>query len=78
MSVIDSMSLSDQIAEVKREIGMRRRVYPRMIDSEKMTKAEAETRMLAMVAVLQTLEGIRGGSPLPHYPTVDSETTLGA
>jgi hypothetical protein len=56
MSVIDRVSLSDQIAEVKREIDMRKRVYIRLIDSGKITAAEAEQRTLAMAAVLKTLE----------------------
>jgi hypothetical protein len=77
MSVIDNVPLADQIAEVKREITQRGRVYIRMIDQNKLTKEEAQRRMLAMAAVLQTLERIRGGPPLPHHPTVDSETTLG-
>ena len=59
MSVLDRVSLSDQIAEVKREIEQRKMVYARQIDKEKMTKAEAERRMLAMCGVLQTLEGVR-------------------
>jgi hypothetical protein len=59
MSVIDRVPLTDQIAEVKREIDQRKRVYTRMIDNEKMTKTEGERRMLTMVAVLQTLEELR-------------------
>jgi hypothetical protein len=59
MSVIDHVSLADQIAEVHREIEMRKRVYPGMIDRTKMTPHEAEVRTLNMVAVLQTLERVR-------------------
>ena len=59
MSVVDRVSLADQIAEVKREIDMRRRVYIRLIDQKKMTAAEGARRTLAMAAVLVTLEGIR-------------------
>jgi hypothetical protein len=86
MSVIDQVSLADQIAEVKREIEQRKRVYIRMIDQEKMTKEEAERRSLTMVAVLQTLEGIRdlrdqinsGRLSVAAYPTVDSESANAA
>jgi hypothetical protein len=60
VSVIDRVSLWDQIAEVKREIDQRKRVYVRMIAQEKMTKAEAERRMTVMCAVLATLERLRG------------------
>jgi hypothetical protein len=60
MSVIDRVPLADQIAEVRREIEMRRRTYIRMVDQAKMTKAEAERRTLNMCAVLQTLETAGG------------------
>lgn len=59
MSVIDDVSLQDQIAEVHREIEQRKRVYARMIDQAKMTPVEAERRMTAMCAVLATLESVR-------------------
>jgi hypothetical protein len=59
MSVIDRVSLGDQIAEVKREIEMRRRTYIRMVDQAKMTTAEAERRTTNMCGVLQTLEEVR-------------------
>ena len=61
MSVIDRVSLSDQIAEVQREVAMRKRVYIRLIDQGKMTAAEAEMRTTNMAAVLNTLEQIRNG-----------------
>jgi hypothetical protein len=60
MSVIDRVSLQDQIAEVQREIDMRKRVYVRLVDSGKMSPYEAEVRTLNMAAVLQTLENVRG------------------
>ena len=47
--------LADQIACVKREIGFRRRVYARRVDSGSMTKAQAEREIAAMEAVLATL-----------------------
>lgn len=59
MSAIDKVSLSDQIAEVQREVDMRKRVYIRLIDQGKMTVLEAEQRTINMAAVLQTLEGVR-------------------
>jgi uncharacterized protein YcbX len=63
MSVIDEVSLADQIAEVKREIDMRRRVYSNLVAKGKMTVIEAEKRTVTMAAVLQTLEVVhaRGG-----------------
>ena len=59
MSIIDRVSLGAQIAEVHREIEQRKHVYVRLIDKGKMTSTEAERRMTAMAAVLQTLEEVR-------------------
>jgi hypothetical protein len=59
MGVIAVATLPDQIAEVRREIDMRRRTYIRMIDNGRMTPEEAETRTANMVAVLHTLEMVR-------------------
>lgn len=51
-----SVPLTEQIACVKREIGLRERVYPRWVSSERMTQAKADTELRAMKAVLHTLE----------------------
>ena len=60
LHIITRVSLSDQIAEVERELRMRKQTYFKMIDAGKMTAAEAEMRTVNMAAVLQTLEGVRG------------------
>lgn len=52
------MTLADQIAAVKREIAMRRNVYPRRVAEGRMTQAKADHEVAAMLAVLATLEGI--------------------
>lgn len=49
------VSLADQIASVEREIAMRERVYPRWVQSERMTQRQADRELLAMRAVLATL-----------------------
>jgi hypothetical protein len=59
MSVLDRVSLADQITEVHREIEQRKRVYARLIDNGKMTPDEAERRMVTMAAVMRTLEEVR-------------------
>jgi len=59
MSVTHMATLPDQIAEVRREIEMRRRTYLRMIDQGRMTKDDATTKTSVMVAVLHTLERAR-------------------
>lgn len=53
------VSLQDQIAEVKREIEMRKRVYIRLVDQGKLTREDAERKTVVMVAVLDTLEAVR-------------------
>ena len=50
-----TVSLEDQIRCVKREIGMRKRVYPRWVESKKMTEAKAAEEIASMEAVLETL-----------------------
>lgn len=56
--VLDRVSMADMVAEVHREVEMRKRVYIRMIDQGKMSPSEAEKRTLRMAAVLRLLEGI--------------------
>jgi hypothetical protein len=53
------MPIDEQIACVKREIEMRRRVYPRWVQEGKMKQAKADAEIEAMEAVLATLRGIR-------------------
>jgi hypothetical protein len=49
-------TLAEQIGEVKRELGMRRRVYPRYVAEGKADPRQAEQRIAAMAATLATLE----------------------
>lgn len=51
-------SLKAQIAEVPREIAMRKKVYPNLVTSRKMSQGEAEEHMLLMDNVLATLQFI--------------------
>lgn len=53
MSDID---IDAQIACVKREINMRKNVYPRWIGQERMTQETADRELNTMRAVLATLE----------------------
>ena len=49
------MTLRHQIAEVRREIAMRERVYPGLVARRKMAREDAETHTARMEAVLATL-----------------------
>ena len=72
----DKIVLADQIAEVGREIGLRRNVYPRFVSVGKMTQEEAGHMKVRLEAVYTTLVWLRdnralvlaaraGGSVLP-------------
>lgn len=49
-------SLSDQIAEAKREVSMRKSVYPNRVKAMKMSQREANTQIALMEAIVKTLE----------------------
>lgn len=53
-----AISLEVQVACVERELRMRERVYPRWIESGRMTRAQALAEIAAMTAVLETLRGL--------------------
>lgn len=50
------VSLTDQIACIEREIRMRERVYPRWVESKRMTQTKADHEILVMRAVLDSLK----------------------
>lgn len=49
------ISLSEQIACVRREIGQRERVYPRLVSAGKKRQGEAEYETACMQQVLKSL-----------------------
>lgn len=50
-----ALTLEEQIAEVERELGMRRRVYPRFVEAGKMSRQKADRQVADLEAVLLTL-----------------------
>lgn len=58
-ATVADIPLEDQIACVEREIRMRERVYPRRVADGKMQQHTADRELLAMQAVLATLQGLR-------------------
>jgi hypothetical protein len=52
------IDLEAQIREVERELQHRRRLYPRWVQSGRMTERVAERQMAAMEAVLATLRTV--------------------
>jgi hypothetical protein len=59
-----NIDLDAQIAAVNREIAMRKRVYPRWIETGRMKQAEADHQIAAMQAVLATLMRTRANAPI--------------
>lgn len=57
---MNQVSLDDQVKAVEREIGMRRRVYPYRVSTNKMTQAQADRETRAMEAVLESLHRLKG------------------
>ncbi|MFN3349086.1 hypothetical protein [Pseudorhodoplanes sp.] len=53
------ISLAEQIACVRREIGMRERVYPKWVSAGRMKAETAERELRAMMAVMATLTALR-------------------
>jgi hypothetical protein len=52
------VSLEEQLACVRRELRLRRRVYERRIHTHRMTEEQAAREMRAMLAVEATLEAL--------------------
>ena len=55
----DAIPLDQQIAEVKRELGMRRHVYPRFVQGGRISQTQANERIALLEAVLETLEQLK-------------------
>ena len=50
------IDMPSQIACVRREISMRKRVYPRWVSTGRMSQQKADEEIVAMTEVLATLE----------------------
>ena len=59
MTELFPLPLAEQIACVERELGYRKRVYPRRIEARQMTRANADKEIARMTAVLDTLVWLR-------------------
>lgn len=53
------ISLEQQIRVAERELQMRKKVYPRRVESGAMTEAEAEFQTAAMAAIVETLRQLQ-------------------
>lgn len=57
------VSLSDQWKCAKRELRMRRQVYPRWVAAKRLNEFKAEEEIAAMEAIVQTLEELAAKTP---------------
>jgi hypothetical protein len=55
---VGQITIDEQIAEVKREIAMRNKVYPKWVEAGSMQKSKADFQILVMEAVLISLQEI--------------------
>jgi hypothetical protein len=55
------INLDQQIAEIRREISIRSRVYPSMIIKGKLRKSAADYQIDCMTAALETLRRVQAG-----------------
>jgi hypothetical protein len=60
MSDFFPCTIEEQIAEVERELALRRQVYPRRVDEKKMSQNASDLHMRRMEAVLATLRDLKG------------------
>jgi hypothetical protein len=51
-----SISIGEQLACAKREVAMRKGLYPKWVAGERMTQAKADQEIAAMEAIVATLE----------------------
>lgn len=58
------ISIQEQIAEVKREIAMRERLYPQWVDKGTLDAKGATQKLEAMRAVLSTLQEVEKSTRL--------------
>lgn len=55
------VSLEDQITCAKRELAMRKRMYPTWVNAKRLNHLKAENEIAAMAAIVTTLEGLKKG-----------------
>ena len=56
-------TLDEQIDCVKREIGMRERVYPKWVQLRRLSQEQADRELGRMRAVLNTLQNLKRAAP---------------
>jgi hypothetical protein len=60
MNYLLPVTLDEQIAEVQRELAVRKRVYPNFVSSKRLTQDRADLQMERLQAALETLQKCQG------------------
>lgn len=55
----DTVTLEQQIACAKRELALRKRMYPTWVTAKRLNPIKAAEEIAAMQAIITTLEGIK-------------------
>jgi hypothetical protein len=55
---MSDLPLTEQLACARRELALRMKVYPRWVAHEQMTERAAKREILAMTAIVHTLEAL--------------------
>lgn len=64
-------TILEQIAEVKRELALRKNVYPAFVARGKMDQAEADQHLTRLSAACTSLEFLRDNRDLIHAAVAD-------
>ena len=72
-----AFTAAEKLAEVRRELAMRRRVYPRLVDGGKLTQAESDRQIAIMEAVAVDYERRAGPVEPDELPFGDETIPFG-
>jgi hypothetical protein len=73
--MIGEFTTDEKIAEIKRELAMRNRVYPRMVAKGQMTTAQSMHRVAVLAAVMRDYEAKAADGPLFNQAVADGFET---
>ena len=60
MTDLFPITIAEEIAELERELGMRRHVYPRLVGAGKMPQAKADRQIALMASAIESLHRLKG------------------
>lgn len=53
------ITVDDEIQELEREVALRKRVYPRWVADNRLTKGKADRQIAVMQSALERLKGLK-------------------